>query len=478
MLRPFSLVMLLGACALRQPGLETMKERVLQQAADPRCGPVGIRRAALGSRWGEYLRVNVNAPSAITGEARLHIGSRPVPLKSFTVTGNELVVEASWPNERLSVPYGLEKGAVLDLTFVNLHAPNGDCAKISFDVEQGAYKPNVDERKWIAQLVARGGPDVEAWKEQQRRPPPPPPMPKLQKAVSTRGIPGDEKEWAAWHGEESAPDPSRGWAQWPVTSSAALVALGSSLAKGSWVALMSQPPSARVEVDRLAAQYGLKPVSTPQELASLVDKVRVDVETDDAAALMLFAGASATKLAIARAGVFAPLDGLSRALPASHRDAAAPAEFALQFTTAFGLDWPVPMSTRVSSPFGNRVHPTLGSVKLHTGIDLSMPVGTPVQATGKGTVVRAAEDSVNGLYVVVDHGHGVTTAYLHNSKLLVVEGQQVVLGDTVSLSGNTGRSTGPHLHYQLELNRTPMDPLIFRSPGASQHTNELVSALH
>jgi murein DD-endopeptidase len=121
----------------------------------------------------------------------------------------------------------------------------------------------------------------------------------------------------------------------------------------------------------------------------------------------------------------------------------------------------------VSSPFGYRTHPVLGTRKLHTGVDLAVPVGTPVLAVEAATVRRASQDAINGKVLILDHGRGVTTAYCHNSELLVRPGQRVALGEPIARSGNTGRSTGPHLHYQLELSAQPVDPLRFRShPGA------------
>ncbi|MFP2934140.1 M23 family metallopeptidase, partial [Pyxidicoccus sp. 3LG] len=127
------------------------------------------------------------------------------------------------------------------------------------------------------------------------------------------------------------------------------------------------------------------------------------------------------------------------------------------------LAWPVHEGARVTSPFGERIHPVLGTRKMHTGVDLGVPTGTAVVAVAEGVVRRASEDAVNGRVLVLDHGRGVTTAYCHNSELVVAVGQRVERGQLVARSGNTGRSTGPHLHYQLELAARPMDPLKFRS---------------
>lgn len=133
--------------------------------------------------------------------------------------------------------------------------------------------------------------------------------------------------------------------------------------------------------------------------------------------------------------------------------------FALR--TAYGLVAPIAVRHRVTSPFGWRVHPVLGTRKRHTGIDVAVPTGTPLRASAAGEVMVAAEDSVNGRFVKIDHGHGLVTAYCHASRLDVTRGDRVAAGATIALSGATGRATGPHLHYQVELGGRPVDPLLF-----------------
>jgi hypothetical protein len=118
---------------------------------------------------------------------------------------------------------------------------------------------------------------------------------------------------------------------------------------------------------------------------------------------------------------------------------------------------------RVSSPFGWRQHPTLKKRRFHEGIDLATPVGTPVQAAGSGTVTRARADSVNGKYVKLSHGHGVTSAYCHGDAFRVSKGQSVQRGDHVMDSGNTGRSSGPHLHFGLRIDGHSVDPALLRA---------------
>jgi deoxyuridine 5'-triphosphate nucleotidohydrolase len=178
----------------------------------------------------------------------------------------------------------------------------------------------------------------------------------------------------------------------------------------------------------------------------------------------LFAGYDVARYAIARAkaeGRAPTLEVLAAQVPPTSGGAVMRASQALMLATAYGLSWPVAPGTRVTSPFGWRNHPILGRRQFHTGVDLAVPEGTQVKAVADGVVRRASEDAVNGRVVIVDHGRGVSTAYCHNSRLLVVTGMRVKAGDVIAESGTTGRSTGPHLHYQLELGHEPVDPLAF-----------------
>jgi murein DD-endopeptidase MepM/ murein hydrolase activator NlpD len=113
---------------------------------------------------------------------------------------------------------------------------------------------------------------------------------------------------------------------------------------------------------------------------------------------------------------------------------------------------------RVTSLFGNRYHPVLHVYKLHTGLDLGVPAGTPVHAMADGEVIIAKYSSAYGNYIVIDHGSGISTLYAHNSKLLVHVGDKVEGGQVISKSGSTGYSTGPHLHFEVRKNGTPIDP--------------------
>lgn len=113
-------------------------------------------------------------------------------------------------------------------------------------------------------------------------------------------------------------------------------------------------------------------------------------------------------------------------------------------------DLSLPVDGVVTSGVGWRVDP-FGSGKLafHRGIDIAVPIGTPVRATRKGKVVFAGERRGYGATVIVEHGNGDRTLYGHNASVKVGAGEQVKAGDVLSYSGNTGRSTGPHVHYEL-----------------------------
>ncbi|MFK7928425.1 MAG: M23 family metallopeptidase [Myxococcota bacterium] len=138
----------------------------------------------------------------------------------------------------------------------------------------------------------------------------------------------------------------------------------------------------------------------------------------------------------------------------------------LGLATALDLTWPVAGPHRVSSPWGHRHHPVLKKRKFHNGIDLAVPIGTPILAAQAG-VVRTGEDGVSGRYVVIDHGHGVRTSYCHLDSIGVFDGDRVTPGQQIAFSGNTGRSTGPHLHFVVRVGRTTTDPARLRRTQAS-----------
>ncbi len=123
--------------------------------------------------------------------------------------------------------------------------------------------------------------------------------------------------------------------------------------------------------------------------------------------------------------------------------------------------WPV--IGALSSSFGGRSDPFSGEGAFHTGVDLQAPRGTPVHVTADGVVVSAGWSGSYGKLVVVDHGNGLETYYAHLSQLMVMAGQELRRGQVLGLSGGTGRATGPHLHYEVRLGGTPVNPYKFMS---------------
>jgi murein DD-endopeptidase MepM/ murein hydrolase activator NlpD len=113
---------------------------------------------------------------------------------------------------------------------------------------------------------------------------------------------------------------------------------------------------------------------------------------------------------------------------------------------------------RVSSTFGEREHPVLGGVRMHKGLDMAAPAGTPVYAPADGVVERASWFSSYGNFIEIDHGGNLETRYGHLSGYNVTAGQHVHKGDLIGYVGSTGRSTGPHLHYEVRVDGQAVDP--------------------
>jgi murein DD-endopeptidase MepM/ murein hydrolase activator NlpD len=135
-------------------------------------------------------------------------------------------------------------------------------------------------------------------------------------------------------------------------------------------------------------------------------------------------------------------------------------------TPDYGGDWTVladapslwPIEGPVASSFGEREDPINGEGAFHTGIDIDAPNGTPVRAAGDGDVSDASMGSGYGRQVVLDHGHDVVTVYGHLSAIAVFPGQHVTRGQVIGYVGQTGRATGPHLHYEVRVHNVPVNP--------------------
>lgn len=134
---------------------------------------------------------------------------------------------------------------------------------------------------------------------------------------------------------------------------------------------------------------------------------------------------------------------------------------------------PVTSSRGMSSGFGMRVHPVLGGMRAHRGIDLPAPTGTPIHAAADGVVGKADWSGGYGLMVELAHGAAMETRYGHMSRIAVAEGQRVRKGDVIGYVGSTGRSTGAHLHYEVRIGGDAVNPLPYMqtvAPGTATDT--------
>ena len=117
--------------------------------------------------------------------------------------------------------------------------------------------------------------------------------------------------------------------------------------------------------------------------------------------------------------------------------------------------------TRIASGFGMRIHPIYGIPKMHNGLDFTAPQGTPIYATGDGEVTTAGVGTGTGNHVIINHGYGYETVYMHMVRIKAKEGQHVKRGEVIGWVGSTGASTGPHCHYEVHINGSPVDPVYF-----------------
>jgi murein DD-endopeptidase MepM/ murein hydrolase activator NlpD len=117
--------------------------------------------------------------------------------------------------------------------------------------------------------------------------------------------------------------------------------------------------------------------------------------------------------------------------------------------------------TRIASGFGMRIHPIYGIAKMHNGLDFTAPQGTPIYATGDGEVTTAGVGGGTGNHVIINHGYGYETVYMHMVRIKINVGAKVKRGEVIGWVGSTGASTGPHCHYEVHINGTPVDPVYF-----------------
>jgi murein DD-endopeptidase MepM/ murein hydrolase activator NlpD len=117
--------------------------------------------------------------------------------------------------------------------------------------------------------------------------------------------------------------------------------------------------------------------------------------------------------------------------------------------------------SKIASGFGMRIHPIYGIAKMHNGLDFTAPQGTPIYATGNGQITTAGDGSGAGNHVIINHGYGYETVYMHMVRIKTNVGAKVKRGEIIGWVGSTGASTGPHCHYEVHVNGTPVDPVYF-----------------
>ena len=146
-------------------------------------------------------------------------------------------------------------------------------------------------------------------------------------------------------------------------------------------------------------------------------------------------------------------------------------------TGAVSIPSIMPLSgEHLTSGFGMRWHPVIGGRRQHKGVDLASPIGTPIHATADGTVAMAERYSGYGLYVQIEHGGSLETRYGHMSRIAVAQGQFVHKGDVIGYVGSTGRSTGPHLHYEVRVDGNAVNPIPYMHGGELPTSEDTVLA--
>jgi murein DD-endopeptidase MepM/ murein hydrolase activator NlpD len=234
--------------------------------------------------------------------------------------------------------------------------------------------------------------------------------------------------------------------------------------RDSVAAVQSMLQQNRDQQDAVRSQVASE-VAHTEDLKSQVVARKQEFESEetalqrqsDAIAAQLQARAAAQAAAAAAAATASGSSSPSAAPSAGDAPASAAAP-----TNPGGFIVPLDSYT-ITSPFGYRVHPIYGTTLLHTGVDMAAPSGTPIHVAASGVVVSAGWIDGYGNATIVDHGGGLATLYGHQSAILVSEGQKVTQGQTIGRVGCTGSCTGPHLHFEVRVNGTPVNPLNYVS---------------
>ncbi len=241
--------------------------------------------------------------------------------------------------------------------------------------------------------------------------------------------------------------------------------------------LYDQYTAARENTERVKAEYeetlaGLedKQEELKQQKAELEKQIQEAYELIDALQEDIDAAVKEYEAnEAAEAAVQSQIDNITAELKRQEEEARRQAAQQNQSYTGIGSNatgsyiWPCPSSTYITSGFGMRIHPIFQTERYHSGVDIAGTAGSNVLAADSGTVQTATYSSSYGNYVVIYHSNGTTTLYGHMSSLLVSQGDTVSQGDVIGYVGSTGWSTGPHLHFEISVNGSRVDPLNYFS---------------
>ena len=240
------------------------------------------------------------------------------------------------------------------------------------------------------------------------------------------------------------------------------------------IALNDQDPASAGEFDRISHDFGVLEARQSDTLALLASKT--EQKATQISRLLGGLGYDAEQLARtsgedaeAVGGPYIPATDVTD-LPFEQRVEAIQRLIERLNALRSGLDLvplakPIRGDAHMTSRFGVRLDPFLRSPAMHAGIDFKASYGHPVVATADGVVIRAGRAGGYGKMVEIDHGHGVTTRYAHLSSISVAEGDKIHVGQKIGKLGSTGRSTGPHLHYETRVNGSAVNPLKFLEAG-------------
>ena len=222
----------------------------------------------------------------------------------------------------------------------------------------------------------------------------------------------------------------------------------------------------KLKVSELEKKLATKPVQRAEVVSKLDAEQPAEAEEEPTGKVVPADNGFSVEKLLAQLGVRQAAVGGPFVAVGSNKGAQLPDEQVAKLMKTLPLTAPLDKYT-FESPFGVRHDPFNGRAAMHTGVDLSGPYKTPVMSTAPGTVVFAGYSTGYGKLVEIDHGNGIHTKYGHLNRILVNVGQKIGKHNPIGLLGSTGRSTGPHVHYEVVVNGTPQDPEKFLEAGKS-----------